>query len=101
VSNACLIKKFDMNKCTIDEVRHVHSRDLILECTTPYTSANGGDYAHMLELFMVVDFPNGQNIDDGKCNFFSVFWIFFFTNYQFYFFVILLQLYFKYRVVQT
>ncbi|XP_060858397.1 uncharacterized protein LOC132935795 [Metopolophium dirhodum] len=64
VSNACLIKKFDMNKCTIDEVRHVHSKDLILECTTPYTSANGGDYAHMLELFMVVDFPNGQKIVD-------------------------------------
>ncbi|XP_027840234.2 uncharacterized protein LOC114121922 [Aphis gossypii] len=60
VSNACLIKKFDMYKCTINEVRHVHCKDLKLECSTPYSSANGGDYAHMLELFMVVDFPNGQ-----------------------------------------
>lgn len=59
-----------MYKCTIDEVRHVHSKDLILECTTPYTSANGGDYAHMLELFMVVDFPNGQKIVDDNGNFF-------------------------------
>ncbi|XP_060847189.1 protein arginine N-methyltransferase 1-like [Rhopalosiphum padi] len=66
VSNACLIKKFDMYKCTISEVRHVHCKDLKLECSTPYSSANGGDYAHMLELFMVVDFPNGQTIVDDK-----------------------------------
>ncbi|XP_025196022.1 probable protein arginine N-methyltransferase 1.2 [Melanaphis sacchari] len=66
VSNACLIKKFDMYKCTINEVRYVHSKDLSLKCSTPYTSANGGDYAHMLELFMVVDFPNGQTIVDDK-----------------------------------
>lgn len=66
VSNACLIKKFDMYKCTIKEVRHVHCKNLMLECTTPYSSANGGDYAHMLELFMVVDFPNGQKIVDDK-----------------------------------
>lgn len=66
VSNACLIKKFDMYKCTINEVRHVHCKDLQLECSTPYSSANGGDYAHMLELFMVVDFPNGQTIVNEK-----------------------------------
>jgi len=90
-----------MYKCTIEEVRHVHSKDLVLECITPYTSANGGDYAHMLELFMVVDFPNGQEIDDdkGKYIFNSILDIFF-TNCQLKFLAILLKLHFKYRVVQ-
>jgi len=78
-----------MYKCTIDEVRHVHSKNLILECTTPYSSANGGDYAHMLELFMVVDFPNGQKIvdDKGKLNFFvncilDIFFYYLRTNFM-------------------
>lgn len=57
-----------MHKCTIDETRFVHSKNLKFECSTPYSSANGGDYAHMLELFMVVDFPNGQNIVNRKGN---------------------------------
>jgi len=65
----------------MDEVRHVHTKDLILECTTPNTSANGGDYAHMLELFMVVDFPNGQKIVDDKGNFFISILDIFFKNY--------------------
>lgn len=48
-----------MYKCTMDETRHVKCKDLKLKCTTPYSSSNGGDFGHMLELFMVVDFPNG------------------------------------------
>lgn len=53
-----------MLSCTIAEVRHVEKRNLKFECITPFTSANGGDYAHMLELFMIVDFPNGQELNN-------------------------------------
>lgn len=60
VSTACELKEFNMYKCTIPEVRHVKCKDMKVTCITPFTSANGGDYAHMLELFMVVDFPNGK-----------------------------------------
>lgn len=55
-----------MYNCTIEEVRLVQCKDLKLKCITPFTSANGGDYAHMLELFMVVDFPDGQNVNNVK-----------------------------------
>lgn len=65
MSDACLIKEFDMHKCTIDEVRYVHCKDLKLNCIIPFTSANGGDYAHMLELFMKVEFPNGKIPKNG------------------------------------
>lgn len=51
-----------MLKCTVAEVRLVQCKNLRFKCVTPYSSTNGGDYAHMLELFMVVDFPNGQAV---------------------------------------
>lgn len=71
MSTPGLIKSFNMYECTIDEVRYVQCKDLKLKCSTPFTSANGGDYAHMLELFMVVEFPDGENIyDSGINNFF-------------------------------
>lgn len=53
---------FDMHKCTINDVRHVHCNELTFECASPFTGANGGDYAHIIELFMVVDFPDGQKV---------------------------------------
>lgn len=53
------MKTFDMYKCTIADIRLVQCKDLKYKCVTPYSSTNGGDYGHMLELFMVVDFPNG------------------------------------------
>lgn len=53
-----------MHKCTIEEVRHVHCENLKFKCVTPLTSANGGGYAHIIELFMVVDFPNGHKTMD-------------------------------------
>lgn len=65
MSTPCLIAEFDMTICTLDEVRYVVCKDLKVKCTTPNSSANGGDYAHMLELFMVVDFPNGKDDDKG------------------------------------
>lgn len=67
VSTAAIVKEFDMYKCTIPEARYVQCKDLKLKCSTPYTSAKGGDYAQMLELFMVVDFPNGKqlSVDEG------------------------------------
>lgn len=55
-----------MHSCTIAEVRHIENKDLKFDCITPFTSANGGDYAHMLELFMIVDFPNGQELLNNK-----------------------------------
>lgn len=60
------MKEFDMYKCTVAEVRLVQCKDLKFKCVTPYSSTNGGDYAHMLELFMVVDFPNGQKLYDKE-----------------------------------
>lgn len=57
------MKQFDMYKCTVAEVRLVQCKNLRYKCVTPYSSTNGGDYAHMLELFMVVDFPNGLTYD--------------------------------------
>lgn len=53
-----------MHECTINDVRHVQCEELKLVCATPFTSANGGDYAHIIELFMVVDFPDGQKVND-------------------------------------
>jgi len=55
-----------MYKCTIAEVRHVQCKDIEMECSTPYASARGGDYAHMLEMFMVVDFPNNPNSTNNE-----------------------------------
>lgn len=66
MSSPCLVKKFDMYKCTIAEARHVQSNNMKLVCSTPYTSPNGGDYAHMLELFMVVDFPDEHGLFTNK-----------------------------------
>lgn len=60
VSNVRQMKEFDMYKCTIDDVRHVHCKNIKFKCVMPFTSTNWGDYAHMLELFMVVDFPDGM-----------------------------------------
>ncbi|VVC44125.1 Protein arginine N-methyltransferase,S-adenosyl-L-methionine-dependent methyltransferase [Cinara cedri] len=60
VSNTCLIKEFNMYKCNITEAQHLECKDLKLRCSTPYASANSGDFGHMLEIFMVVDFPNGH-----------------------------------------
>lgn len=62
MSNVCSIKVFDMYKCTIDDVRHVQCRNLKFKCIMPLMSANWGDYAHMLELFMVVEFPDGVKL---------------------------------------
>lgn len=61
MSYACLMKKFDMYKCTIAETRHVECKDLKFKCFVNYPKASGRGYGHMLELFMVVDFPNGEN----------------------------------------
>lgn len=55
-----------MQTCTIDEVRFVQCNNVTLKCLTPYSSTNGGDYAHMLEFFMVVDFPNGQGLNNNQ-----------------------------------
>lgn len=65
MSSTGLIKTFDMYKCTIDETRYVQCTDLKLECIIPYAT-NKGEYAHMLELFMIVDFPNGQDSLDNN-----------------------------------
>lgn len=61
-----------MLSCTIAEVRHVEVRNLKFKCITPFTSANGGDYAHMLELFMIVDFPNGKELLNNKGSFYYI-----------------------------
>jgi len=60
-----VIKEFDMNTCTIAEARHVQCNDLIFKCITPDSNINGGDYAHMIELFMKVDFPCKQLNNNG------------------------------------
>lgn len=60
VSNVRPLKEFDMYKCTIDDVRYVHCKNIKFKCVMPFMSTNWGDYAHMLELFMVVDFPDGM-----------------------------------------
>lgn len=66
VSTACLMKTFDMYKCTVADIRLIQCKDLKYKCITPYSSVNGGDYGHMLELFMVVDFPNGKELYSNK-----------------------------------
>lgn len=85
-----------MYKCTISEARYVQCKDLKLKCSTPYTSARGGDYAQMLELFMVVDFPNGQILKEGEGIYFSNNSITFysFLNKFVFVFIILLKKYF-------
>lgn len=50
-----------MLKCSIEDLRYVQSKNITLHCITPFTSSNGGEYGHMLEMFMVVDFPNGHS----------------------------------------
>lgn len=76
MSTACELKEFNMYTCTVLETRNVVCKNVKVICTTPFTSAHGGDYAHMLEFFMVVDFPNGkfgQHLYKNECNYFSVF----------------------------
>lgn len=75
MSTPCLITEFDMTTCTLDEVRHVVCKELKVKCITPNSSANGGDYAHMLELFMVVDFPNGKAMLDDQGILFLIFYV--------------------------
>lgn len=60
MSYACLMKTFDMHKCTIADTRHVECKDLTFKCFVNYSKITGTGYGHMLELFMVVDFPNGE-----------------------------------------
>lgn len=57
MSYACLMKKFDMHECTIADTRHVECKDLTFKCFVNYSKITGTGYGHMLELFMVVDFP--------------------------------------------
>lgn len=77
-----------MYTCTINEVQYLECKNLKLDCNTPYTSANGGDYGHMLEIFMIVDFPNGYDMCKNNGIFFfliTVYYVFLFKNIFFMF----------------
>lgn len=54
-----------MHKCTIAEVRCIQTKDLKFKCIAPFGNSQGRDYAHMLELFMEVNFPNGKIPKNG------------------------------------
>lgn len=54
-----------MKTCTIGDVRHVHCKDLIFKCVAHNMKYSGGEYGHMIELFMRVDFPCKQLNNNG------------------------------------
>lgn len=61
-----------MYKCTINDARYLECTNLKLKCSTPYATAYGGDYGHMFEIFMVVDFPNGYEMNQTNGIFFII-----------------------------